>query len=493
MKTLHYSMIAILLVTSIFGIQHVFAQNVINSTLTSSAMPSNGSGFIPEIYSDFFFSGHILPNVAIPVGLDFTNTGNITLYDVHIAFVNSLVLQNFKTNFGNFPLKVGQEKTILGTIYSPSKISNMSSSVDWMVYAKNQNGVTGSKEFHRSLNLANRFTPEYSSSYPVILPPLQQGGTVDGIECKKELQLIIKLDDYSPACVRPSTNQTLIERGWGESMASLMEPPAIKKMEIIGLQKNYKIGQPIHVIIKYTGWSYGRKPDVKILDANGTQIWFNCPQCGLYATSEGANMALSFFTTSYNVTDSNGQYPIINKTGTYTMITSLGNETAKFNVIPPQTSENTTPASFEQCDTPYPQNGTGEIVLYMPTNSTGKVCVRYYNLNNTPTGIGIRIFEENNRTQNASDITTWASNSTLQGNENTTISYFIKTGDKAGFYGLSLFCGGIPFAVGYDANSTLTASDFSGLEGVIHSCPAQGYEYDIEGVKGIGIRYIPYP
>ncbi len=151
------------------------------------------------------------------------------------------------------------------------------------------------------------------------------------------------------------------------------------------------------------------------------------------------------------------------------------------------------PASFLSCNTPYLLSDSGMTVLYMPTNSTGKICVRYYNLNNTPVGIGMRIFEENNMTQNASDITTGASNDTLQGNENTTIIYSIKTGNKAGFYGLSLFCGGMPFAVGYDANSTLIASDFSGLERIIHSCPAQGYEYHIEGVEGIGIRYIPYP
>src|SRR5574337_909507 len=143
------------------------------------------------------------------------------------------------------------------------------------------------------------------------------------------------------------------------------------------------------------------------------------------------------------------------------------------------------------CNVAYQQSDSGMTVLYMPTNSTGKICVRYYNLNNTPVGIGIRIFEENNMTQNAPDIITWASTNTLQGNDNATIVYSIKTGNKAGFYGLSLFCGGMPFAVGYDANSTLTASDFSGLEGIIHACPSQGYEYHIEGVKGIGIRYIP--
>lgn len=144
------------------------------------------------------------------------------------------------------------------------------------------------------------------------------------------------------------------------------------------------------------------------------------------------------------------------------------------------------------CNTPYLRSDSNITVLYMPTNSIGKICVRYYNLNNAPTGIGMRIFEENNMTQDAQGITTWASKSTLQGNENTTVSYFIKAGSKAGFYGLSLFCGGMPFAVGYDANSTLVASDFSNLLRVIH-CPAQGYEYDIEGVEGIGIRYISNP
>ncbi len=334
MKTLQLILIVIMLVTAFFDIQYVFAYDVTNSSYSvPSAILVNQSGFIPEIYSDFFISGHILPNVAIPVGLDFTNTGNVTLYDVHIAFVNSSVLQNFKTNFGNFTLKVGQEKTILGTIYSPSEITNVSSSVNWMVYAKNQDGTIGSKEFHRSINLANRFAPEYWSSYPVILPPLQQGGTVDGIECKKEFQLIIKLDDYSPACVRPSTNQTLIERGWGESMASLLEPPAIKRLEITGLQQNYKVDQSIHAIVKYTGWGYGITPEIKILDSNDTQIWFNCPDCVTH-TELALGYPGIFTTFSYNVTDVNGQYPIINKTGTYTMITSLGNKTVEFNVIP---------------------------------------------------------------------------------------------------------------------------------------------------------------
>ncbi|MGI0072266.1 MAG: hypothetical protein ACREA3_00430, partial [Nitrosotalea sp.] len=291
----------------------------------SNTVISGNSGFIPDISSDFFLNGHVIPNATSPVGFDLVNVGNFTLYDVNIGFVNSPLLQHFKNYYGNFTLKVGQEKTIMGAMTLPSQISNVSSTLNWTVYAKIQNGTTGSKEFHREINLANISTPEYSTDYSAILPPLQQGGgPLNYIECKKDLQLIIKLEDYTPACVTPNTNQTLVERGWGESLEGLLEPPVIKKLDIIGLQQNYKAGQPINATVVYTGWQYDITPQVKILDANGTQVWFNCPDCVMH--SELAIEAPGWFMTStYHVQDYNGHYPIINKTGTYAMVTSLDN------------------------------------------------------------------------------------------------------------------------------------------------------------------------
>ena len=150
------------------------------------------------------------------------------------------------------------------------------------------------------------------------------------------------------------------------------------------------------------------------------------------------------------------------------------------------------PASFDPCDTPYPQSNTGLAVLYMPTNSIGKICVRYYNVNNTPTGVGMRIFEANNLAQNASDVTAWTNDSTLEGNANKTIVYFIKTGTKVGFYGASLNCGGFPLAVGYGANSTITANDFPWVGQIFH-CGVISYDSHIEGTAGIGVKYIPNP
>src|SRR5574337_231883 len=148
--------------------------------------------------------------------------------------------------------------------------------------------------------------------------------------------------------------------------------------------------------------------------------------------------------------------------------------------------------SFMPCDNVYPQSDAGVAVLYMPTDSIGKICIRYYNVNNTPTSIGMRIFEADNLTQNASDVTAWTSDHTLEGNANKTIVYFIKTGNKTGFYGASLNCGGIPLAVGYGGNSTITASDFPWVGRVFH-CGVITYDSKIEGTSGIGVKYIPYP
>lgn len=159
--------------------------------------------------------------------------------------------------------------------------------------------------------------------------------------------------------------------------------------------------------------------------------------------------------------------------------------------------KNTTlPASFEPCDTPYPQSNTGVTVLYMPANSIGKICIRYSNLNDTPEQIfGIRIFDPNNSYQNVTSIITWndlGNNYTIPKEDSFTGVYWIKTGNQTGFFGLDLFCGGTPFAVGYDNNSKIVSSDFPFI-GRTYSCPAMSYEYHIDSLTGIGVKYIPYP
>ncbi|MGH2611679.1 MAG: hypothetical protein ACRDFB_01360 [Rhabdochlamydiaceae bacterium] len=154
---------------------------------------------------------------------------------------------------------------------------------------------------------------------------------------------------------------------------------------------------------------------------------------------------------------------------------------------------NTLPASFMTCDTQYELKQGFVPVLYMPTNSLGKICLRYSNPNDTPASIyPPRAFDPNNNDQNATNIAIWtysAMNTISKGN--TTVAYWIKTGNQTGFYGLALpSCGATPFAVGYDNDSKITTSDFPFVGTT--SCAVILYP-QIDSMTGIGVKYIPYP
>ena len=153
------------------------------------------------------------------------------------------------------------------------------------------------------------------------------------------------------------------------------------------------------------------------------------------------------------------------------------------------------PISFKTCDTPYvlktpdisplfpndTQITTSYIpVFFMPTNSTGNICVQYKN-SNTPSPGHARIFDAQNLSKNADDVS--ISPSEIQvptGTTNTTFT--IQTGN-AGFYGIGFFCGGLPLAVGYDASSNLVKDDFPWWNKAFY-CPAMVYSSDITGTRG---------
>lgn len=104
---------------------------------------------------------------------------------------------------------------------------------------------------------------------------------------------------------------------------------AVYTMDIIELQQNYTVGQPITIKIKYIAYlNAGHHPDVKILDSNNNQVWTNC----CIAESQAPGMHNS---TGLYVAENWRGYPIINETGTYTIIASLVNKTTMktFNVI----------------------------------------------------------------------------------------------------------------------------------------------------------------
>ncbi len=158
--------------------------------------------------------------------------------------------------------------------------------------------------------------------------------------------------------------------------------------------------------------------------------------------------------------------------------------------IASRTSTNTTlPASFELCNTPYELREGFVPALYMPANSLGKVCVNYSNPNNARNAT-LLIFDASSY-QPEKSITTWAEPSVIP-TGNSTIVYFVKTGNQTGFYGLTVFCVGMPLAVGYDNQSNITTNNFPWMKPfTTFHCPMLDYQFKVVGVSGIGIKYIP--
>ncbi|MDE1813216.1 MAG: hypothetical protein KGH87_01975 [Thaumarchaeota archaeon] len=311
------------------------------------------------------------------------------------------------------------------------------------------------------------------------------GMPAEDVHCHAGFSLIIRKENFAPACTHPITATNLILSGW-----ALGTPPIklfINSIDMSGLRQNYTVGQPIDATVNYAGyWSRAWEPDVKIFDANDTQIWFNCLRCITNNVILGGGPSIpSYGNFTYHVQDYNGRLPIINKTGTYTMVASLDNKTASAEIIVVKPSM--LPASFEPCDTPYPQSNTGVAVLYMSPNSTGKICATYHNPD-SPTQSNISVFIAKDMQQQASEITTSASPDIVP-TGNSTIVYTIKTGSQAGFYGISFFCNSVPFVVGYDNQSRIILDDFPWLY-KNDICLSQTNVFQITGLSGIHVKYV---
>ena len=322
--------------------------------------------------------------------------------------------------------------------------------------------------------------------------PLKQfksGIKAENVKCQPYYFVpVIKSEDGTPACVTPQTAQKLDERKWTTLENSQTYP--ISEIKIIGLQQTYRTGQPIIITVNYTGFvNGGIEPDVVILDNDHTQVWTSC--CFSHTETVSQHPGISIFNVQgpkivKGVMESD--YPVINKTGTYTIVASLENKKTETKFVVSNETNQILPVSFEECNTPYEYKQGFIPVLYLPTNSVGKVCVNYSN-GNDPTTVTPRVFDAQNLSMDTQDISV----SPLQANivhGNSTIVYTVTSGSKAGFYGLTIFCFGTPIAVGYDNQSRIITGDFPWLHQTFY-CPLRSYDYHIVGVGGeMGIKYV---
>lgn len=267
-----------------------------------------------------------------------------------------------------------------GVIYQAVKPGTANVNITLPYFAKNQTSTDYSNIYYNTsksfLFTINGNNSGVKAVNEAVLSPLKQfksGIKAQDVKCDQDLQLVIKSEDGSPACVKIETGKILVKRGWATTFG-----PAIPANE--------------------------------------------------YHTS---------------------------------------------------------------CNTPYGLKDGFISVLYMPANSLGKVCVNYSNPNNARNA-NLLIFNASSY-QPEKSITTWAEPSVIPIG-NSTVTYFVKTSNQTGFYGLVVFCVGMPLAVGYDNQSNIIADSFPWMKPLsVSNCPALDYQFKVVGVDGIGIKYIPYP
>ena len=258
MKTLHYSIIAILFVFVLANIEPVFADidstQHLNVTTTnyggngimvnsnqnvSPFLPSPPLGMYPytsKIFSVFQIDPEIIrPNDTSTIHILVTNNANFTLYDVTLGeSVNDSKSIMFSNIHKIDILNPNKTKTIFGTLYVSAYVQPTDYyDIWWNVVAKNQTGnMMESMQFHRNLPIAQNL-PQYCCDKPVTITletPLKQfeHGTIPrNVTCWQGFQLIFKAEDSSPACVKPDTAQKLTERGWALNYTDMVGKESI--------------------------------------------------------------------------------------------------------------------------------------------------------------------------------------------------------------------------------------------------------------------------
>jgi len=140
------------------------------------------------------------------------------------------------------------------------------------------------------------------------LSPLKQfksGTPANDVKCNDGLQLVIKVEDNSPACVISNTASILIERGWAQDLLTTN-----------GLKDIYAPGEKIGFTIDFKGLVHDScsQPDITILDSNRSVVW---------QSKEGTQLCISspfaayYVDRTFNLLSDLGGPIVINQTGNY--------------------------------------------------------------------------------------------------------------------------------------------------------------------------------
>ncbi|MDE1863693.1 MAG: hypothetical protein KGI33_12395, partial [Thaumarchaeota archaeon] len=130
---------------------------------------------------------------------------------------------------------------------------------------------TLSQPENQSLQLPPPPPALYIQVYPSPLQQFKTGTAANDVKCNFGFQLIFKIEDGSPACVKPASVDKLMRRGWATSTTDLK--PWVK-IDIPSLNDTYVVNQPISFSVTVKGFGNYPcvSPQIKIHDNKNPNV-----------------------------------------------------------------------------------------------------------------------------------------------------------------------------------------------------------------------------
>ena len=222
MKILTLSIIAILGTVLIISNNDVFADNTNNVEVQNIQVQPPTI----KVGNTFTINATLVNNSPNPIFLQHGVCGGLfsVIFDDHVTVdVKNipcplmLIVQELDTG----QKTTGTSPSSSYSTYKATASGTANATVTFPYFVRNQTDPNSSNiEKTISKSFLFTITNPTSQTTPVIPPPLKQfksGIAAKDVKCEQKLQLVIKAEDGSPACVTPTHAVKLVTLGWAES------------------------------------------------------------------------------------------------------------------------------------------------------------------------------------------------------------------------------------------------------------------------------------
>lgn len=230
MKVLYLGIILTFLLVAISDAKPIHAESSDPVQIINVQVQPN----IIKVNDTFLLNMTIVNNSTFPIYL---TSGSCTpafsvLFDAHAKLVYPNIICTTEARLQ----KVDPQSHVIisnankpGVIYQAVQPGTATVNITLPYYAKNQTATDYSNIYYsasKSFRFLIRDANSDSSGPPIptagTILPLEQfkaGTPANDVKCNDGLQLLIKAEDGSPACVKPDTAQKLVERGWATNIS----------------------------------------------------------------------------------------------------------------------------------------------------------------------------------------------------------------------------------------------------------------------------------